>query len=864
MKGLVSDVKNSSIILLCVFLAGCGGSLSHSWDNFTAYYNTFYNAKKDFRAGVKKVEKQPVQLAPEAPVRPHPAPVRAGAEDFEEAINKAALVLRRHADSKWTDNALLLIGKSYYYQQEFFLAVQTFEQLIDSSAPTSLKQQAILWKGRALLDIGSYGEGIQFLETQLTDLTEQWDATLEAEAKVMLGEHFAMLEDWEASSQVLEPAILRLNDNELKGRSYFLLGQVLEQRSDFNRAFQAYSNVAKYYPDYEYIYWANIKRAEVSRRNRNTELAVSIYQSMLNDDKNTDRRNSILFELAQTYEQQAEPGQAKAIYKRILSDPASQRSALVADTYYQLGQLYGREYENYQLAAAYYDSSSAVVTQRSQNNPEEATELASAYGDYLSLKNEIAGVDSLLQLGSLNERERDSVLAEVRRNRRAMRISKSRKQQPDKTLTNARADDGSSLENPGAEVATYGFLNYRNARMVAAGKQQFRTRWGNRPLVDNWRRTNAIQSTSDETPIDASENSKNIITEGQFSDRELGINLADIPMNPQAVNDLRSKRLRLKYQLGSLFFLTLNKPDSARYYFDQVLQDSINSSVAPQALYSLFRLYERDGNTDRAAFYRNQVITRYPQSIYANRLIEQEEGGTASIPDSARVLRQHVQQLLFNKEQGPASSARADTLVALARENRNSTLAPAIFYKGIKEYIRVAKNSQRGVTDSTNTHTKESWAPDSLQYPATKYGGENWDHVRELIREFKELFPEADQTKQVGQWARMLDQTTQNSRLTCAELGVTPSIRPGMETFLRAVQLPEKIRKMNLSGSITYRIVISREGQVESYELFSKKTNLGIEEAYEAAIQNELKFDPVHYQNKPVQVSCEVVFPIKQ
>lgn len=846
-------MKKICFIFFTLFLAGCGGSLSTTWNNFSAYYNTFYNAKKEYRAGIRKVVDQPVRLAPRAVVRPHPAPVNAGDTDFEQAIRNGALVLRRHAGSKWTDNALLLIGKSYYYQQKFFQAVQMFEQLIDSPQASGLKQEAVLWKGRALLDIGSYGEGIRFLESQLAATAGRRDPALTAEIKVMLAEHYAMMDEWEKASRVLEPAILRLKDEKLKGRSYVLLGQTLENAGDLNRAFQAYSNVPRFYPDYEYVYWANIKRADVMRRLGNTGLAASIYKDMLNDDKNGDRRNTILFELARTYEKQGQIERAEEIYKRILKQAAVPSSILIADTYYRLGQLYSREYGNFRLAAAYYDSSSSAGN-KSQRTAADAPGLSSAYGQYLELKARMSGIDSLLWLGSLNPRQRDSVLAQVRSQR--TRETRIRPGQGGDLMPNDALNG--SLEAPNAaETSGFGFLNYRNARMVAASRQQFRTRWGNRPLVDNWRRTDAIRSISGAQERSRDGTDKKITTGSHFTDQQLGIDLSDIPMTPQAASDLRNRRLRLQYQVGNLFFLTLNQPDSAKYYFQQVVRNSADAPVKPKALYSLYRLYEAERKSDSLAFYRKWILQEYPLSVYASRV--SDLSGYRPLPsDSIAVLRQKVHQLLADSLYASPRADRAEQLRKLAMRHRSSPLAPAVFHAAIKEYIRLAK-----VSSSDTARTHEGATPGIGDRTAGRYRGKYWDRVRDLNRQFLRLFPKAPEAVQVQQWMQTLAEDT-GTNLTCREANITPRVQPDMDTFMEAVRLPGNIRDLRLSGTITYRLIINPEGGVESYKLLSKPSGLGIEQAYEHAIKKRLKFEPVIVNNQPVTISCRVAFPIKQ
>ncbi len=75
--------KRLLLLLTSIVFLGCGSGLKSSWGNFTAYYNTYYNAKKSYNAGVQKVLDSKVNYNPQQPIRIHETPINAGAQDFE-------------------------------------------------------------------------------------------------------------------------------------------------------------------------------------------------------------------------------------------------------------------------------------------------------------------------------------------------------------------------------------------------------------------------------------------------------------------------------------------------------------------------------------------------------------------------------------------------------------------------------------------------------------------------------------------------------------------------------------------------------------------------------------------------------------
>jgi cellulose synthase operon protein C len=141
------------LLLTVVLLAGCrqGSFLEQRFTDFTAYYNTFYNAERSFAEGEAALQRQrrdrPVDLDEYLAI--FPIPEGAGRiADFENTIRKSADVLRNHPGSRWVDDALLLIGKSYFYQRNYVGAQQKFRETIEVGSP--LEDEARFWLARMI------------------------------------------------------------------------------------------------------------------------------------------------------------------------------------------------------------------------------------------------------------------------------------------------------------------------------------------------------------------------------------------------------------------------------------------------------------------------------------------------------------------------------------------------------------------------------------------------------------------------------------------------------------------------------------------------------------------------------------------
>lgn len=864
-------MKKLLLILSCVVVVGgCRSALKSTWGNFRAYYNTYYNAEKNYRTGLKKVHDQPVTLDPREPVRIHPAPVQAGNSDFDKAIDKGAKILRKFPDSKWADDALLLIGKSYYYRQEFYPALQKFEELRNVSGSPKMKQCAIIWKGRTQLDLNLIDDGVAYLESELDKYPEGWAAAEKGEIQALAAEHHAMLENWQQAADLLALAVSEIEDNKLLGRTLFLYGQMLERLERYGEAYFAFSKVSEHFPGFEYTYWARFKQADVARQDGNLQLAISIYENLRKDDKNIQRRGELTYQIARTLEMEGDPDEAEKMYKSLLySDRGQQIQNFKSDIYYRLGKIYSDQYSNYPVAAAYFDSSSSLInTAREREDSRDVQILADAFGKYTQLQKTIQRADSLLWLGNLSQTELDSALARIRMQRRNRLLAQREGQaEPQNMLANQTLSQ--TVEPDLSSSSSYGFLNYRNQELASRSKSGFRIIWGKRPLIDNWRRMEVVrQSGAGRRAVDDNEEASELAKQGG---EVLELDLSEIPRTAAEKDTLKLEKMKAQYELGNVLFLNLNLPDSARHYYHRVIKSEVGRELRPRAMYSLFELFSTSSRSDSVRFWAERILEEYPESRYARRVRNRLAGTPENEvePDSLNRLIDQYQQIISSPKNDIASRLRR-----LALANRSSELAPYIHYKSIEIYINQAKAFAE-LEDSVFASPVDTLFPAadstanvdvSMRSNPPQFNGAYWDSVRQVVQEFDTTFSSAKQLHRVRKLQEMLGQTDSlSSNLpTCEQFGITLSVKPSMEAFLSTVVYPDKLKDVSLSGEVVYLFEVNGAGKILSYELVSKKTSLGIEKSFERTFDQSLEFEPLKMEDPPPKIRCEVTFPIQE
>ena len=902
--------KLTGIILVAILFTGCKTSFKSNFRDFNAYYNTFYNAKKSFNQGQKRSEEQARKYNTLQPIRIHETPLGAGAGDFQNAIDKGADILRKYDETKWVDDALEIIGKSYFYRKEYFSADEKFDELYISSENEVMKQRAVYWKGRVLLELRVHNQGVQYLTEQLSLFDGEWKEGLEFQVRAVLAEHYVERKNWVNAIDQLTISVPKLPKKAYKERGYFLIGQIHEILGNNEEAFEAYDQVAKNYTNYDIQFEAQKKKAEVARALGNSDDAYRVFSSMVRDDKNTEFISELNYELGKTEQDRGNYKKAEEIYIDILRDPRAKPGQVTrARVYYGLAEINRFEYNDFELAAAYYDSSAKVNVSR-EELPEDynADELAVSFGEYARLKNEIHLQDSLLWLGLLPQDEFDSVLV-VLENQKREEIARLQKEQEERRNTLINVDASGSENNQQQNTERNGFLSHKNPLMIAEASQQFNAVWGGRPLVDNWRISSLIVN---EVLAQNQENESNSgISGGNNNQVFISIDLSGIPFTPGEQDSVREDLASLNYELGNLFFLSLNLPDSAEIYFKKVLEERPESRVAPVSLYSLSELYVIKNENEEARETAKELLNSYPNSIYADRVIETYG---FERPNVAEETERNPKDDYFAivENDSTTDKAKAISLVHFEVENRGTKIASRALYDAIQSYIVAAKKDSgftenltlwnqannsweksvkefEGVKDSARIALSDTnlTSPDSLYYSNIldstliqpdfgdlfPYRGEYWDSTRSTIGTFLANYSQSvfiNEVNTLNAEFKIPEEPTQENPienvepdlnpstdyLSCAEIEQEVYIRGGTNNFLNTVSFPEEFEEQEIS----FLFFINIRGVVDEFKLSSETQNQKLIDAFIAAIDQNLTFDPVLVEGEATPVSCEVTF----
>jgi len=123
-----------------------------------AYFNLFYNARKVY---------EDAQTTPST--GPADQPSRQTDAKYDQVIEKCQKLIRLYPDSKWVDDSILLMGKSYYYKGEYDESITKLNELEENFPDSDLNEEAALYLGKAYSRKGEPERAIHVLERMLQD-----------------------------------------------------------------------------------------------------------------------------------------------------------------------------------------------------------------------------------------------------------------------------------------------------------------------------------------------------------------------------------------------------------------------------------------------------------------------------------------------------------------------------------------------------------------------------------------------------------------------------------------------------------------------------------------------------------------------
>jgi tetratricopeptide (TPR) repeat protein len=629
------------------FLAACSveknTETTRFYHSLTARFNIYFNGYESYKAGVAKVgngHRDDYAELLNVFDYSDPATKNMGTSDFERAIQKASKLIslksitakpeiknkrdlseheKKLLDKKeyneWVDDSYLLIGKSRFYKHEYSEAETVLNYCINEASDPYIKTEATIWLSRTKTEKGDFAEASRLLKEIAP--ADNFSKGLKAMYYTTLADIMIRQKNFSGATEPLAQSIELVSGKRNKYRLTYLLAQIYEQQNNSELAGTYYRKVVNMNPPYEVEFNARINIAGVFDINSGNPGDIQKeLERMLRDSKNKEFQDQIYFALGNLSMKEGNEKEGLEFFRKSAASRGGNpnqkgRSYLALSDYF---------YKNsdYIKAGSYLDS---AVFFLEESYPQYTVLKAKSrnLNDLVSQLTIIEREDSLQRVALMPESQRTQLIETI-----IADVSKAETQGKTSDY-NDRYNIGQYYENERrfqGNIEQEGKWYFYNQSAMTFGRTEFRRRWGDRKLQDNWRRANKATVANQQILQEGEDNKAKAPkdTTAAINDKRNPLYyMKDLPLTDSLLI-LSNERISLALlNAGKAYAEKINDSLKAASAYETLIQRFPSGPEIPEALYDLYRLHEKSNRT-KAEAYRQLLVGKYPESEFARIL----------------------------------------------------------------------------------------------------------------------------------------------------------------------------------------------------------------------------------------------------
>ena len=633
----------AAVLFIVVMATGCSTEKAKwaniQYHNTTCHYNVWWNGNESLKAGKLKLQKavqddytryiMPENLGTENEARTINPDMDRAIEKGVKGIKKHSIFVNGEEHVPYIKDCYLLTAYATFYKQDYVSTVNTCNILVSQFVGTSAGDEAAVLLARCLTAEKRYSEAESMLDELVSRLAKgNFNRSVTDKLYSAMVEATVPQEKYKKAVEYIHQTISATHSNRTKARLTFLLAQIYQGLDKRSVAAKYYHDVLKYGPEYEMEFnarlgeasCADLEHSDISKLERQLD-------DMLADKKNEEYRDRIYYAKGEMYLGVKDAQRACDNY-RLSVAAAKNNQAQRARSALKMGEVLYEVYENYDLAQCYYDTAMQCINADYPNynqirrRYEILTELTSYTRVY-------ERCDSLLNVASMSEPERMALIQAT-----IDTLNQREAEAKEKALLEELKNESRAQMN-----TLKGDWYFYNTQTVQMGKETFRQRWGVRQLEDLWFLSSkpvsmnmALGGGDDEDVEDENEETTDSVegaklkkTGGDPNDpHDVAYYLKDLPTTQSQRDSIDSLVAPALLGAGYLFYDGVNNIQRALECYLRLAGDYTTYPDVVQAFYMLYRIFDRQGNTPQANYYRDMVLMGFPDSDYANLIRDNE------------------------------------------------------------------------------------------------------------------------------------------------------------------------------------------------------------------------------------------------
>jgi tetratricopeptide (TPR) repeat protein len=613
---------------------------SRAYHNVTSQYNVYFNGNESLKAGVERIETSiEDDFTRLLPIYKESDPSAASLvkSDMDNAVIKASKLIELHSITEkpkrrrnrtrryqefasqeefnpWVDDSYLLMGKAYFYQHNFMAAIDNLSYILRKYPDGDARHEAQIWLIRSYSELERFTEASEVIQAVQND--NDFPRKLEQELAVATADYYVKQQEYAEAIKFIDIALGKTFWKKDKARLQYIAAQLYEELDQPMKAAQAYQKVTRMNPDYRMAFNAKINAAGVFSREGDAEKTKKELRKMLRDKKNVEFRDQIYYAMGNIFFREGNRNVAIENYRSSVASSYNNQFQR-AQSAITLAELYFED-QNYRDAQAYYDSAMIIIDETYPNY----TRLSIQYRSLSNLVENIVTVereDSLQRIALMPETAREALIA------RMMREEQERQRDMESLALQGQRDQGYYRSNRyrmgmGSGQQGAGWYFY-NPQTVAYGQVTFQQRWGQRKLEDNWRRSNKSTVSMDEMDEMAETIDSSQIVVRVEDPLQKEFYTQDLPLTDSLMAISHDKIRDALYNAGKIYKSDFSNYQLSAEAFEELLKRYPNNIYQLSAYFDLYDLYELMGDQQKSDYYRNLIISKFPESKYAQYLV---------------------------------------------------------------------------------------------------------------------------------------------------------------------------------------------------------------------------------------------------
>jgi len=525
-------------------------------------------------------------------------------EKAVKAIQKHSMVIDNFEKNKQIDESYLLLGKSRYYLQRYIPALEAFTFGIENYPNANLYNTTRIWKAKTHVRLQNEELAIETLDLVLKNI-ELSDEDYE-KAHTTMAMAYTKLDSTHLVIDHLKKSSYYFTDKEQSARNLFVLGQIYREENKIDSSNMVFESLAymKKIPR-KYKVHATLERAKNYFEADSTDATIYALRELIEDRDNREYLDELYYQAGLIAQTNGNTINAKAFFENsVLYN--KQKPIQKSFSYEKLGDLYF-DNTNFKIAGSYYDSVLQIPINQNTKRIRKIIRKRESLNDVIFYENIAKKNDSILTISAMSKEEQNFFFQNYID---ALKIKdeeeRIKKEQEAINPGVGSFDNVGSLQND--KSATFYFYN---VQLVGLGKQQFKNRFGNRPLADNWIISAYGNSTS--TNLDVINVDTAINDEQKY---DVNYYIEQIPTSKTKLDSISNQRNDAYYNLGLIYKEQFKEYELAAVDFEKFLNNNPKNNLILPTKYHLYKAYA-NFNTDLSNKYRDEIVNDYPDSRYA-------------------------------------------------------------------------------------------------------------------------------------------------------------------------------------------------------------------------------------------------------